>query len=161
MTVRNLMLAHALGAVALLATDAAQAAAPAETEPGPEPSGSLDAACGMSSLHASEVLSATGATHPRVTLDDIHAAIAGENYFTAGDAARALGQPASPALDLLTLCILTTKSGFTVIGKSAPASPENFDPAKGQTFAREDAVRQLWPLMGFAMRQRLSEAPSA
>lgn len=112
------------------------------------------------SLQATEALGAAGATAPRVSLDDIDYAIAAENYFTAGAAAAALEQPSSPALDLLTLCILTTRSGFTIIGKSAPASPENFDPVKGRTFAREDAVRQLWPLMGFALRERLASAPA-
>jgi hypothetical protein len=42
-----------------------------------------------------------------------------------------------------------------VIGKSAPASPENFNAELGKKFAYEDAVRQLWPLMGFALRDRL------
>lgn len=155
MTIRHLMLAHALGAMALLPTDGATAsAAPSETEPvGGWPA--------SESLAASEALSAKGATHPRVSLDDIDAAIAAENYFTAGEAAEALGQPTSPALELLTICILTTRSGFTIIGKSAPASPENFDEEKGRAFAREDAVRQLWPLMGFALRERLAEPAAA
>ncbi len=48
------------------------------------------------------------------------------------------------------------QNGFTVIGKSAPASPENFDPEKGKRFAYEDAVKQLWPLEGYALRERLS-----
>ena len=113
------------------------------------------------SLQATEALGATGATAPRVSLDDIDYAIAAENYFTAGAAANALEQPSSPALDLLTICILTTRNGFTVIGKSAPASPENFDADKGRTFARDDAVRQLWPLMGFALRERLASAAPA
>ena len=109
------------------------------------------------SLQASEALSARGATHPRVSLDDLNDAIAAEHYFTAGDAVTALNQPKlSPSpLDLLTICILVLRNGFTVIGKSAPASPENFDAEKGKTFAREDAIRQLWPLMGFELRQRL------
>lgn len=114
------------------------------------------------SLDATEALGARGATHPRVSLDDIKEAIATENYFTAADAARALGQPFNEAMGLLTLCIITTKSGFVLVGKSAPASPENFDAEKGRTFSREDAVRQLWPLMGFALRDRLhAEASSA
>ena len=44
---------------------------------------------------------------------------------------------------------------FTVIGKSAPASPENFNAELGRKFAYEDAVRQLWPLLGFSLRDRL------
>lgn len=112
-------------------------------------------------LQATEDYSAAKAVAPRVSLDDIKAAIASEIYFTAGAAARALEVPAADGLDLLTICILTTSSGFSVIGKSAPASPENFDVEKGQTFAYEDAVKQLWPLMGFALREKLAQAPDA
>jgi hypothetical protein len=107
-----------------------------------------------------------------VALADINAAITGEHYFTASQAIVALGQPlggtpimdgnevvgTTTPLDLLTICILVLANGFIVIGKSAPASPENFDEEKGKTFAREDAIRQLWPLMGFALRQKLHEA---
>jgi hypothetical protein len=126
------------------------------------------------SLQATEDLGARGATHPRVRLkEDIEPAIAGEHYFTAAQAVVALGQPLTGTpvkdedgetiginspLDLLTICILVLRNGFVVIGKSAPASPENFDEEKGKTFAREDAIRQLWPLMGFALRDRLHNA---
>lgn len=113
------------------------------------------------SLNAAEALSARGATHPRVSLDDMKSKIAVEHYFTAGAAIAALDQPtltwpvANP-LDLLTICILVMRNGFTVIGKSAPASPENFDAEKGKTFAYEDAIKQLWPLEGYALRERLA-----
>jgi len=49
-----------------------------------------------------------------------------------------------------------TRNGFTLIGKSAPASPDNFDPVLGRKLAYEDAVRQLWPLMGYALRDKLA-----
>lgn len=111
------------------------------------------------SLNASEALSARGATHPRVSLADLNDAIKTEHYFTAGEACYALAQKPPVAvydpLDILTICILVMKNGFAIIGKSAPASPENFDAEKGKTFAREDAIRQLWPLMGFELRHRL------
>lgn len=111
------------------------------------------------SLAASEALSAKGATHPRVSLADMNDAIAGENYINAGNACRALDQPTpvDSSLDLMTICFLTMRNGFVVVGKSAPASPENFDETKGRIFAREDAIRQLWPMMGFSLRDRLSE----
>lgn len=108
------------------------------------------------SLQASEELSARGATHPRVSLADMEAAIAGENWFNAGEAASALGQPASDSMKLMTIYFITMRNGFVVVGKSAPASPENFDAEKGRTFAREDAIRQLWPLMGFSLRDKLA-----
>ena len=114
------------------------------------------------SLVATEALSARGAVAPRVSLADMNAAIKTEHYINAGHAiARdpdGVPIPIGHPLDLMTLCFLTMQNGFVVVGKSAPASPDNFDPEKGKTFAREDAIRQLWPLMGFALRQKLSDA---
>lgn len=110
------------------------------------------------SLKATEALSAKGATHPRVSLDDMKAKIAKEHYVNLGEAVTALDQPittGSPLL-LMTLCALEMQNGFVVIGKSAPASPENFDPEKGKTFAYEDAIKQLWALEGYALRERLA-----
>lgn len=107
-------------------------------------------------LNASEALSARGATHPRVSVHDIEAAIASAVYLNLGDAIERTGQEASAGAHLMTLCVLTMDNGFVVVGKSAPASPENYDQAKGRTFAYEDAVKQVWPLMGYALRERLA-----
>ena len=83
--------------------------------------------------------------------------IAEEHYFTAGEALTALGvDDADAALNILTLCVIVLTSGWVLLGKSAPASPENFDPIKGRVFAREDALRQLWPLEGYLLRDRLA-----
>jgi hypothetical protein len=103
------------------------------------------------SLEASDAAAAAVAVAPRVTLDDINKTIAGEAYFTAGEACSALGIPAMEGLNILTICLLTMRNGFTVVGKSAPASPANFNLELGRKFAREDAVRQLWPLLGYAL----------
>ena len=110
------------------------------------------------SLEVTEQRGAEGATAPRVTLDSIIGRIQHCVFFTGGEAARAFGAevgfPAS--LDVLTVCLITMDNGFTVIGKSALASEENFCPEKGREFAHEDAIRQLWPLEGYALRsQRL------
>lgn len=110
----------------------------------------------MDSLQVTDAASAAVATAPRVSLDDIKAKIVGENWFTAGAACDALGQPCTPAMGLLTIYIATMANGFTVIGKSAPASPENFNPDLGMKFAKEDAIRQIWPLEGYALRERMS-----
>lgn len=112
----------------------------------------------MNSLEATDELGGRGATHPRVSLKDIEGSIAAEYGLNAYDAVHACGSPAVAELKMLSLYIIVMKNGFVVIGKSAPASPENFDQAKGYTFAREDAFRQLWPLMGFALRQKLHAA---
>ncbi len=123
-----------------------------------------------SSLTATDAVSAAGATAPRVTLESMKDKIAYLAYLTAADAISCTGDcegeslvieihPTSglpTELDLLTLCIITMQNGFTVIGKSAPASAANFDPEKGRLFAYEDAIRQLWPLEGYALREKLA-----
>lgn len=112
------------------------------------------------SLEQSDKEAAAVATKPRVTLDDIKANIAGEYSFTAAAALNALNMPITEPLEVLTICILVLKNGFTIIGKSAPASPENFNEELGHKFAKEDAIRQCWPLMGYELRQRLYEQKS-
>lgn len=109
----------------------------------------------MNSLEASDAAAAAVATAPRVTLADIEEAIAAEYTMTA-DKAVGVGTPIVAPLQVLTLCILVLKNGFTIVGKSAPASAENFNRELGRDFARQDAIRQIWPLMGFSLRDRLA-----
>lgn len=52
-------------------------------------------------------------------------------------------------------CLLELKNGFAVLGKSACADPKNFDQEVGMRVAREDAVRQIWQLEGYLLKQRL------
>jgi hypothetical protein len=102
------------------------------------------------------------AVAPRVSLAEIEANIAAV-YYT--DADRALShEVVEPEhvkpLQLLTICFVVMKNGYTVVGKSAPASPEHITNWQlGRKLAYEDAVRQVWPLMGFVLRERLSAAP--
>lgn len=109
-------------------------------------------------LEATERECAEGRTAPRVSLDDIRANIVQRIVVNAEDVAFMAGSDGHPSLALLTICILVLANGFTIIGKSAPASPENFDAELGAKLAEEDAVRQCWPLMGYALRQKLHEA---
>lgn len=112
------------------------------------------------SLEKSEAVSAVNAKAPRVSLDDMKSKVAFIHYINAGEASRAASgltkAESAPSLELLTICLLVMRNGFVIIGKSATASAENFDPEKGRLFAYEDAIRQLWPLEGYALRERLS-----
>lgn len=58
----------------------------------------------------------------------------------------------------LTVCALTLRNGYLVVGESASASPENFDEALGRKIAREKARDKIWALEGYALRNRLVEA---
>lgn len=96
------------------------------------------------SLRATEVMSAANATAPRVTLESMEAKIVHTSYIVHEG--------------LLTLCILKMQNGFYVVGESAPASPANFNAELGRKFAYENAIRQLWKLEGYSLRDRLAAA---
>jgi hypothetical protein len=115
------------------------------------------------------------AVAPRVTLDALEANIMAEVYFTgrdglhgklayraehaAGDTALD-GVPAQKVFEILgltTYCVLILKNGFTVTGKSACASPENYDEDIGNRVARGDAIRQVWGFMGYGLREQLHQ----
>lgn len=111
-----------------------------------------------------------GLTAPRVTPADIEANIDGCYYFTAAEGVQATMADQDEltrltgfhdGLKLLTFCVLVLKNGFTVTGESACASPENFDAALGQRIARAAAVNKVWPLMGYALKERLSAEAAA
>jgi hypothetical protein len=115
----------------------------------------------MTSLQESNREAAAVAKAPRVALADIEAAVQGRYHFTGLDAVPG-GHPShDEGLKLLSLCILVMRNGFMVVGKSAPASPANFNADLGKKLAYEDCIRQLWPLMGFALRDRLAAKESA
>lgn len=103
-----------------------------------------------------EASAAVQKTPNRVALADIEAKIAAEYSFIAADGLQQA--PIHDSLKILTICVIVMQNGFTVIGKSAPADAENFNAALGKRFAREDAVRQLWPLEGYALREKLHAA---
>jgi hypothetical protein len=118
----------------------------------------------MTDQSIEQEIQAKGLTAPRITPADIEANIVSEHYFTAGDGCHAVqtnGSPGEPshydsALDLLTFCVLVLRNGFTVTGESACASPENFDAAIGRKIARQNAVNKIWPLMGYALKEKLN-----
>lgn len=69
------------------------------------------------------------------------------------DKAMDLFEPES--LGLLTFCVLFLRNGFTVVGKLACASPENFNAELGRKISRQDAINQMYPLMGYELKERL------
>ena len=106
-----------------------------------------------------------GLNAPRITPQDVEAAIASEHYFTAAEGfmghawatmsdSRSIKPPAP--LEVVTICVLVLKNGFTIVGHSACASPENFDAVIGRKVARQDATQQIWPLLGYVLKNVLA-----
>ena len=105
------------------------------------------------------IVSAGANVAPRVTPADIEAAIVSEWYINAADGVPEdefhPPVPSNHPLRLLTFCVLVLRNGFTVTGESACVSRENFDAEIGRKVARENAVNKLWPLLGYALKERL------
>ena len=86
-----------------------------------------------------------GLTAPRVTAEHLESVIVSEQYHVFQNTT-------------FTACLLTLKNGYTVLGESACASPENFNAELGRKIARDNAKNKIWSLEGYLLRQRLSES---
>ncbi len=94
--------------------------------------------------HAIEAeIQAKGLNAPRLTPAHIDAQIVGESYHV------------FPGTTL-TVCALTLRNGFHVVGESAAASPANFDVEIGRKIARDNARGKIWALEGYLLRSKLS-----
>lgn len=97
----------------------------------------------MSEQEIENEIQAKGLNAPRLSPADIDAAIAAEDYHV------------FPGTTV-TVAALTLRNGFVVVGKSAAASPENFDADIGKKIARDDARSQIWALEGYLLREKLA-----
>ena len=100
----------------------------------------------MSLRESNEASKAVQKTPNRVDLDYMLARIVNEEYLH------------PTCLPTMTICVLEVDNGFVLVGKSAPADPDNFDADLGKKFAHEDAIRQMWPLEAYLLRERMSDA---
>ena len=85
-----------------------------------------------------------GLNAPRLTPDHIDSVIIGETYTNLPDGRT-------------VVCQLTLQNGFTVDGKSACVSKENFDQEIGNKIARTNARENIWELEGYLLKQKLYE----
>lgn len=98
-----------------------------------------------SSLQVSDnAAAAVQVTPNRVTLEQLEANVESVEFI-------------SPTIDpLFTIAVVKLKNGFVVTGESAAADPANYNAELGQKFAKESALRKVWPLMGYALREKLA-----
>lgn len=120
---------------------------------------------GVNILQAQDAAAAAVAVAPRVSKEDIEAKIAAVHYINAGQASAYIegrdwtGERTS--IDLLTICVLVMQNGFTVVGESACASPENYDKELGEQIAYRKAFDEAWKLEGYLLREHLHQAPAS
>lgn len=75
--------------------------------------------------------------YPRVTEASIKAKIASTSFIITETR--------------LTICVITMRNGFEVLGKAKAADPRNHDREIGKRYAFEDAFRQIWALEGYLL----------
>lgn len=86
-------------------------------------------------------------TAPKVTESDLNDNIANVEIV----------KHVSSSGQILRWAVLTTRNGFSVTGRpSAAVSPENDNQSEGEKIAFENAKNELWPLMGYALKEKLS-----
>lgn len=95
----------------------------------------------------SEIIS-KGLTAPRVTLTDLAGNIVDTEIV----------KHVSKSGQVLRWAVLTTRNGFAVAGKpSCSASKENDNAEIGEKIAIRNAQDELWPLMGYALKENLAQ----
>ena len=99
---------------------------------------------------------------PRVTPFEVEAHIRSEFYFTAeqgvlGESELGTRPASCTNLDQVTICVLILTNGTKIVGvNEGPVSRENFKADLGRQYARQKAVDQIWPLLGFRLRDELA-----
>ncbi len=68
--------------------------------------------------------------------------------------------PSEDSPSTLTICVMTLKNGFEVIGQSACCSREIYNEEVGKIEARKKAVDKIWPLEGYLLKERMLYANS-
>lgn len=99
-----------------------------------------------SNLQAGDDLAASNPNiGERVTLQQLHDKISSVEY---------LNPISAPTL---TIAVVILDNGYSIIGESACADPKKFNSEIGRQFALESAVRKIWPLEGYMLRERLHQ----
>lgn len=93
---------------------------------------------------------------PRITPDDIDAAILSVHYCNGAQFDGQRFPTSQMSLPCMTLCILVLKNGFMVTGESACASPANFNEEVGRKIAYGKARDKIWALEGYRLRNELA-----
>jgi len=76
----------------------------------------------------------------KVTQEQVNEAIAKTEYFKAGEKT--------------TICVLTLKDGFEIIGTANTVDPKNYDIEIGSKYAKEDAMDKVWQHLGSILQYK-------
>lgn len=100
----------------------------------------------ISDAEVERIVREKGLNAPRVTLEDINNNIRNVEFV----------KYISFTGQILRWAVITTMNGFAVTGKPSCAVSQANDNAEiGERIALENARNELWPLMGYVLREKL------
>lgn len=79
----------------------------------------------------------------KLSPEDIEKAIVSEDYYKLGVKT--------------TVCLLTLRNGFEIIGTSSCVDPDNYDHDIGRGLAKQKAMDEVWYLEGYRLQQSIYE----
>lgn len=77
----------------------------------------------------------------KLTLEEIQHTIKSVNYHHIGKKT--------------TVCLITLKNGYEIVGTSGCVDPENYDAGIGEKIAYENAQNKIWELEGYVLQEKL------
>lgn len=101
----------------------------------------------MTDKDIEQQIQSKGIEAPRVTLADLEGNIVHTEIV----------KHISPSGQVLRWAVLTTRNGYAVTGRpSASVSSANDNDEIGRSVAIDNAKQELWPLMGYELKTRLT-----
>lgn len=97
----------------------------------------------MNENELEEEIKAKGLNAPRLTPDIIDSLIKDKSFHK--------------LTSKLTVCVITLQNGFELIGESSCVDPANYNQQIGEDIAFTNARDKIWPLAGYALKQKLYE----
>ena len=98
----------------------------------------------MSEKEIEQAIQDKGLNAPRLTPGDIDNAIVAEAYHV------------FPGTTV-TVCCLTLRNGYNVVGDAAAVSAANFDEEIGRKVAFDEARDKIWALEGYLLKQKVAD----
>lgn len=106
----------------------------------------------MQSQTVEHIVQKKGLNAPRVSFTDL----------TSNVVATEIVKHVTPSGQVLRWAVLTTRNGFAVTGRpSCSVSSANDDQGLGEQIAIDNARQELWPLMGYALKERMAQQGGA
>ncbi len=118
-----------------------------EPKMAPETDEERNARTGLSSLRMIDDESkAVQKTPNRVSLDSMLAKIKSEEFIH------------PPSIPHMTIAVIVLANGFALVGHSTPADDGNYNEELGRKYAKENAIKQMWPLEAYLLRDKMTAA---